>query len=203
VCVICFQNCLFYLQGESSFIPFCILGQAFKVHLKSKFDMVLQLMLYVIVLSDLGHISYIYGWLSDLYWGRYFSTPCSYPPPRKVVWLKVVHPLKIYQHKKVWWSHVNWCKFCIHLRSLNVPSPYLNTSSKKIIIQIKLVGMSMIFHCTKLCLSKLNGLRVISIKQNVNFKFQPSGMFVFLVYRGSVQTKSCSWSENLSAYKIS
>jgi hypothetical protein len=38
----------------------------------------------------------------------------------KMVLLKVVHPLKICQFFKFSWYHVEWCKFCIHLRSLNV-----------------------------------------------------------------------------------
>jgi hypothetical protein len=47
--------------------------------------------------------------------------PCSYFLfLTKMVSLKVVHPLKIYQYTKPSCSHVDWCKFCIHLRSLNV-----------------------------------------------------------------------------------
>jgi hypothetical protein len=52
-------------------------------------------------------------------------------------------------------SYIGWCKFCPHLRSLNVPpSPFLITPSKEIMIHIKLVDMSMIFYCTELRVSK-------------------------------------------------
>jgi hypothetical protein len=43
----------------------------------------------------------------------------------------------------------------------------------------------MIFHCTKLCLCNSSGSWVVSIKQNVNFKFQPPTVFVLLVSRKS------------------
>jgi hypothetical protein len=37
---------------------------------------------------------------------------------------------------KILRSHVDWCKFCIHLSSLKIPpSPYSKVPSKKIIIQ--------------------------------------------------------------------
>jgi hypothetical protein len=104
------------------------------------------------------------------------------------------------------WSDVDWCKFCIHVSSLNVPpSPYSKSPSKKIMIKIKLVSMSMIFHCTRLRLSncKCKGSWGISTKQNVNFKFQLRPMFLFLVSRKSGPIKSCSSSEDLSADRIS
>jgi hypothetical protein len=48
-------------------------------------------------------------------------------PPRsyfsfftKMVLLKVVHPLKIYLNAKLHGPAFEWCKFSIHLRSLNV-----------------------------------------------------------------------------------
>jgi hypothetical protein len=34
--------------------------------------------------------------------------------------LKAVRPWKIYQHVKFNGTRVDWCKFCTHLRSLNV-----------------------------------------------------------------------------------
>jgi hypothetical protein len=68
--------------------------------------------------------------------------------------------------------------------------------------QIKLVGMSMIIHCTRLLLSKCNGSRVFFIKQNVYFKFQPKAMFMFLVSRKSGLSLSCLSSGCLSSYKI-
>jgi hypothetical protein len=36
-----------------------------------------------------------------------------------MVVLKVVHPLQTPEYKMLWY-HVDWCKFFIHLRSLNV-----------------------------------------------------------------------------------
>jgi hypothetical protein len=38
--------------------------------------------------------------------------------------------------------------------------------------KIKLKGMSLIFYCTKLHLSKFNGSSVVYIKQNMNFDIQ-------------------------------
>jgi hypothetical protein len=104
---------------------------------------------------------------------------------------------------KISWSHVDWCKFYIHLRSLKIPPlPYSKVSLKKIIIWIRLVGTFMIFHCTKLRLSKCNSSWVVSIKQTVNFKFQPPVMFVFVVSHKSGLIKSCWPSEDLSEHKI-
>jgi hypothetical protein len=47
-------------------------------------------------------------------------------------------------------------------------------------IQIKLVGTAMIIQRTKLNLPMCNGTCVLSIKYNVNFKFQLSAMLVIL-----------------------
>jgi hypothetical protein len=81
------------------------------------------------------------------------------------------------------WSHVDWCKFCIHLSSLKIPpSPYAK-GLQSIIIQIKLVRMSTVFHCTKFRLSKFNGSGVFSVRQYVRFNFQRPAKFVFLVSR--------------------
>jgi hypothetical protein len=81
---------------------------------------------------------------------------------------------------KIVWSHVEWCKFCIKLSGLKIPQlPYLKGPLQKIIIQIKLVGISTMFHCTKFISSKCKGSRAVAIKQNVNFKHQPPTMFVF------------------------
>jgi hypothetical protein len=105
---------------------------------------------------------------------------------------------------KMLWFHVDWCKFCIHPSSLKIPPlPYSKGPSKKTIIQIKLVGMSMIFHCTNFRLFQCNGSWGIAIKQNIHFKFQPPSMFVFFVFRKSGLIKSCSSSEDLSKQKIS
>jgi hypothetical protein len=61
----------------------------------------------------------------------------------------------------------------------------------------------MIFHCTKLHLSMYYGLWIVSIKQNVNFKFQLPAAFIFLLFCKSGVIISCSASEDLSDYKIS
>jgi hypothetical protein len=42
--------------------------------------------------------------------------------------------------------------------------------------------MSMIFHCTKLHLSKCNGSWVVSTKLNKNLNIQLSSMFVFFAF---------------------
>jgi hypothetical protein len=46
-------------------------------------------------------------------------------------------------------------------------------------IQIKLIGMSMISSYTKVQLSKCNGSWVVSTKQTMNFNIQTAAMFVF------------------------
>jgi hypothetical protein len=48
-----------------------------------------------------------------------------------------------------------------------------------------------------------NGSWVVSIKQNVNSKFKPPAMYVFVVSRKSCLPRSCSCSKGLSAYKTS
>jgi hypothetical protein len=101
------------------------------------------------------------------------------------------------------WSHVNWRKFCTHLSSLKIPPlPYSKGLLKKIIVQIKLLSMSTVFHCTKFRLSKCNGSWVVSIRQYIYFNFQPA-MFTFLAFRKSGLIGSCSFSKDLSEYKIS
>jgi hypothetical protein len=77
-----------------------------------------------------------------------------------------------------------YCDFAPSIRLLLLclkipPLPYSKGALKKIIVQIKLVAMFMIFECTELYSSKCNGSWVVSIKQNVNFKFQPPTMFYF------------------------
>jgi hypothetical protein len=67
---------------------------------------------------------------------------------------------------------------------------------------IKLVEMSTIFYCTRLRLSKCDGLRVVSIKQNVNYSFQPPSTFVFSVFHNGL-TRSCTSFADLSAHIIS
>jgi hypothetical protein len=70
-------------------------------------------------------------------------------------------------------------------------------------IQIKLIGMSMISYYTKVHLSKWNGSWVVSTKQNMNFNIQTAAIFVFFVFDKNGLIKSCSSFEDLSAYKIS
>jgi hypothetical protein len=45
-------------------------------------------------------------------------------------------------------------------------------------IEIKLLYTSMILYCNKLHLPKRNSLRVVSVKQNLNFNFQPPSTFI-------------------------
>jgi hypothetical protein len=71
-------------------------------------------------------------------------------------------------------------------------------------IQIKLVGMPMIFYYTKVHLSSCNGSWVVSTKQTMNFKIQTAAIFVFFVFTKIVSLiKSCPSFEDLSVYKIS
>jgi hypothetical protein len=70
-------------------------------------------------------------------------------------------------------------------------------------IQIKLVGMSMIFDYTKVHLSKCNGSWVVSTKQTMNFNIQLAAMFVFFAFDKNGPIKSYSSFEDLSVYKIS
>jgi hypothetical protein len=79
------------------------------------------------------------------------------------------------------------------------PSPFLKASSKKTIIQIKLVGtrMFMIFHCTKLNLNKCNSSWVVFMKQNVNYNNQPPALFSAKVVSLKVvhPFKSCQYTQ--------
>jgi hypothetical protein len=74
--------------------------------------------------------------------------------------------------------------------------------SQKIMIQIQLLNMFMISCCAKFHFSKSSGSRVVSIKQNVNFNFQPPAMFIFLDFHRSGVIKSCLFLDDLSAHKI-
>jgi hypothetical protein len=71
------------------------------------------------------------------------------------------------------------------------------------IIQIKLVGMSMISYYTKVHLSKCNGSWVVSTKQTINCNIQLAAMFVFFVFDKDGLISSCSSFEDQSVYKIS
>jgi hypothetical protein len=70
-------------------------------------------------------------------------------------------------------------------------------------IQIKLIGTSMISNETKVHLSKCNSSLVVSTKQTMNFNIQTAAMFVFFVFDKNGLIKSCSSFEDLSVYKIS
>jgi hypothetical protein len=70
-------------------------------------------------------------------------------------------------------------------------------------IQIELVGMSMIFYYTKVHLSLCNGSWAVSTKQTMNFNIQLATMFVIFVFDKNCLTKICSSFEDLSVYKIS
>jgi hypothetical protein len=63
--------------------------------------------------------------------------------------------------------------------------------------------MSIIFHCTKLLSSKCNSSWVVAIKQNANFKYQPPAILVLFVFHKNSLIKSCSFSEDLTEYKVS
>jgi hypothetical protein len=77
---------------------------------------------------------------------------------------------------------------------------FKNASNKRM-IQIKLIGMSMISYCTKVRLSKYNGSWVVSTEQTMNFNIQLAAMFVFFVSDKNCLTKSCSSFEELSIFK--
>jgi hypothetical protein len=70
-------------------------------------------------------------------------------------------------------------------------------------IQIKLIGMSMISYYTKVHLSKCDGSWVVSTKQTMNFNIQMAAIFVFFVFDKNGLIKSYVSFEDLSVYKIS
>jgi hypothetical protein len=72
------------------------------------------------------------------------------------------------------------------------------TASNKIMIQIKLVGMSMTSYYTEV--SKCNGSRVVSTEQTMNFNIKTAAMFVFFVFDKNCLIKSCSSFEDLSVH---
>jgi hypothetical protein len=123
---------------------------------------------------------------------------------RKTVFMKSCLSFQVLSAFEISWSHIDWCNFRIHIRSFKLsPLPYLKTPLVEIMIQMKLVGMPMIFRFAKLCLSNCSGLRVVSVKENVNFKFELPTMFILLVSYKSGLNRSCSSSEDIPAYKIS
>jgi hypothetical protein len=69
-------------------------------------------------------------------------------------------------------------------------------------IQIKLVGISMISYYTKVYLSKCNGSWVVSTKHTTNFNIRTAAMFVFFVYDKSGLIKSCSTFETLQNFMV-
>jgi hypothetical protein len=65
-------------------------------------------------------------------------------------------------------------------------------------LQIELIGMSMIFYYTKVHLSKCNDSWVVSTKQTMNFNIRTAAIFVFFVFGKNGLIKSCSSFEDLS-----
>jgi hypothetical protein len=99
--------------------------------------------------------------------------------------------------------YTEWFSVYSNITSKFLTIPYLKTASNKIIIQIKLIGMSMISYYTKLHLKKSNVSWVLSAKQTMNFNIQTAAMFVFFVFGKNGHIKSCSSIEDLSVHKIS
>jgi hypothetical protein len=71
---------------------------------------------------------------------------------------------------------------CFNITSKLAQSPYLKASSKKVMIQTKLLGISVIFYCTELDLSKRNSSLVVSVEQDMNFNIQLPSRFVFCFF---------------------
>jgi hypothetical protein len=67
-------------------------------------------------------------------------------------------------------------------------------------IQIKLIGMSMISYETIVNLSKCNSSWVVSTEQTMNFNIQKAAMFVFFVFDKNGLIKMCSSFEDLSKF---
>jgi hypothetical protein len=76
--------------------------------------------------------------------------------------------------------------------------PYSKAPSKKIMVQIKLVDMPMIFQCTQFNLTKCNCSWVL-----LKFNIQSSSMFIYLDSHKCGLMKSCSFSKDLSEFKMS
>jgi hypothetical protein len=81
------------------------------------------------------------------------------------------------------------------------PSSYLKASSNKRMIHIERTGMSVILYCTKLHLSRFNASRVFSIKDKIKLSFSRLPRWYFW-FSKKLSYKSCSWFEDLPAYKI-
>jgi hypothetical protein len=108
--------------------------------------------------------------------------------------------------RKIW--HCTKLQNCTEWFSIH---PYKSSKSRtivifksfvKLIIQTRIVGISMIFSCTIFNLSKCNSSWVIPIKQNMNLNTQMPSTFIFLAFHKTSLTKSSSPSDVLSAYKI-
>jgi hypothetical protein len=101
--------------------------------------------------------------------------------------------------------YTKWFSFCPNITLQICTTAIFQTSVKesRLLIQMKLVGISMIFRCTNLRLSKYKVLWVVSIKQNVNFKYQPQAIFVFSGFSQTWSFKRCSPFQDLSACRIS
>jgi hypothetical protein len=94
----------------------------------------------------------------------------------------------------------DWFSVCVNIAS-TAPSPYLKASSKKTMIQTELIDMSINFYYTKLYLSKCICSCVVTIKENIDFKFQLNSKFIFLVSHTDGLLKCCSSFEGSSGYK--
>jgi hypothetical protein len=75
---------------------------------------------------------------------------------------------------------------------------------RKLLFQKKnLVGMSTIFHCTKLCFSKCNCPWVVATQQKVILNINRPPCLYFSYFHKNGFIKSCSSSEHLTEYSIS
>jgi hypothetical protein len=129
--------------------------------------------------------------------------PCSYFWFfKEVILLKVVHPLKICWHIKSNGPTFSGASFAATSDVWKSTITIFKSSVKENNGSNKLIRMFTIFHCTTLHLFKWNSSWIVSIKQNVNFKFQLPNMFIFVRFCKSGPVKSCSSSQDLWACNI-
>jgi hypothetical protein len=98
-----------------------------------------------------------------------------------------------------------WFRICPNITSKFRAIANRKSFVKQMIIQIKRLGMSMIFCCDQHNLSKnkCNGSWIVSIKHNFNCNFWPPSTFVFFVFHKHFLITSCEFFKDLSEYKIS
>jgi hypothetical protein len=130
------------------------------------------------------------GWLVLRWVIESSSPPPSSRPPCswfwflvKLVLLQVIRFLNIYQHAKCHGPTLTGASFSSASEVWTSTIAISKGPSKKMMIQIKLVVMSIIFHCTKLICLIVTVHELSSIKQNVNFNIQPPATFVLFVSR--------------------